>query len=46
MMQGLLVLAVVTAAALWLGWRALPRRLRQKVTGKKGGGGCGCGCGD
>jgi hypothetical protein len=44
MIQGVVVLAVVTLAAAWLGWRALPARVRQKITGKKGGG-CGCGCG-
>lgn len=47
MTQGWIALGVVVVAAAWLGWRALPRPLRRRLTGgKTGGGGCGCGCGD
>ncbi len=45
MTQGLIVVVVVLAAAGWLGWRALPRRLRRKLTGGKGDCGPGCNCG-
>jgi len=46
MTQGFVALAMVVAAAGWLGWNALPRRLRRKWTGGKGGCGPGCSCGD
>lgn len=45
MTQNLLAAAVVLLAAAWLGWRALPSRLRRKLTGGKGGCGPGCNCG-
>jgi hypothetical protein len=45
MTQGLVALAAVLGAAAWLGWHALPRRLRRKLTGGKGGCGPDCSCG-
>jgi len=47
MTQGVVVLVVVVVAAAWLGWRALPGRVRQRLTGGKSKGcGHGCSCGD
>lgn len=45
MTQNLIVVAVVLAAALWLGWRTLPKTVRRKLTGGKGGCGPDCNCG-
>lgn len=45
MIQTVLTLLVVLLAGGFLVWRLLPRPLRARITGRKGGG-CGCGCGD
>lgn len=46
MTQTLVALCLVVAAAGWIGWTYMPRRLRKKLTGGKGGCGSNCHCGD